>query len=156
KDSWLYGEAIAGVPQALFFNGLICGLSATDDEMGDVTTFIGTIPATVVTGMTMHGFWGLADDNAPADAIAGVSALAGVDFALSMRAIGRAAGGRLHWRGAGVFEMVLTTPGVVVGAYESSFSRRQQGPWIFLTAWSGALMLHGLVSAIVNGHDPKK
>jgi hypothetical protein len=49
--------------------------------------------------------------------------------------------------------MAATAPGVGVGAFESSFRREQQGAWIALTAWSGALFAHGLASTIAGQTD---
>ncbi len=48
---------------------------------------------------------------------------------------------------------MLTAPGAAVGVYESTFDRQQRGAWIALTGWSTALVVHGVVSAIVSGRD---
>lgn len=151
RDGWLIAETAVSVPQTLVFNTLLVGFNASDRDMGEVATFLGTIPTAGVTALTVHGIWGMADQKVDADALAGVSVLVGTNFALTASALGSAGAGRFHTRPVGVLETVLAAPGLGVGIYESSFERPERGAWIGLTAWSGALMAHGVVSMIVDG-----
>lgn len=152
RDDWLPAEAVVTVPQTLLFNTLLLGLNTDNDEdFAILGTALGTLPTAGVTALTTHGFWGIADKNTDADAMAGISVIVGTNVALTMSAIGRATQRRVHSRGIGIFTTALATPGTVVGIYESTFSRPQQPAWIGLTAWSGALFVHGVVSMIVDG-----
>jgi hypothetical protein len=152
RDGWPLAETIVSVPQGLLFNTLLLGFNASDDDLGDIATALGTLPTAGVNALLTHGAWALGDAQTDADALAGISVIVGTNTALSMSALGRAAGGgRFHSRGIGLFETVLATPGFAVGLYESSIRRPQQGAWIGLTAWSGTLALHGLISMVVDG-----
>lgn len=154
RDEWLIGETVVAAPQTLAFNALLLGLNTTnDDSMVAIANALGILPTAGVTALTTHGIWGLADSKTDADAMAGISVLTGTNVALTMAALGRATQGKLHGRGIGVFTMILAAPGVGVGIYESTFARPQQGAWIGLTAWSGALFVHSAISAIVDGNE---
>lgn len=158
RDEWLIGETVVTAPQTLAFNALLLGLNATnDDDIVLIANALGILPTAGVTALTTHGIWGLADSKTDADAMAGIAVLSGTNVALTMAALGRLTQGKLHGRGIGVFTMILAAPGLGVGIYESTFSRPQQGAWIGLTAWSGALFVHSTISAIVDGdkrNDP--
>lgn len=152
RDGWLIAETVVSVPQTLVFNSFLLAMNTDPDtDFGDIATVLGVLPTAGVTALSIHGIWGLTEDRPPADAHAGVSVLAGMNFTLSMAAIGRATGGSFHTRGIGVLELVLAAPGLAVGIYESTFERPQQGAWIGLTAWSGGLVAHGVLSAIIDG-----
>jgi hypothetical protein len=45
--------------------------------------------------------------------------------------------------------MVSMTPTVVVGLSKLSARDEDQGAWVALTAWSGALFMHGLASTVM-------
>jgi hypothetical protein len=152
RDGWLTAEAVVTVPQTLLFNGLLLGFNTSNDEtIADVVTAVGILPTAGVTALTTHGIWGLADANTDADAMAGISVITGTNFAFTMAALGRASQRRVHSRVIGVIQSVLTAPGAAVGIYESTFDRPQRGAWIALSGWSTALVVHGIVSAIVDG-----
>lgn len=154
RDGWLGAEVAVAGPQALFFNGLLVGFNASkDDGLGILATALGVIPTAGVTALATHGIWALADERTDASSIAGISVITGTNFAFTMTALGQLARGRLHSRGIGIFQAVLTAPGAAVGVYESTFDRQQRGAWIALTGWSTALVVHGVVSAIVSGRD---
>jgi hypothetical protein len=151
RDEWLYAESIVGGAQSALFNTLILGFNTGKEPIdGAIASYALTFPSSLVTMFTVHGIWGLTD-TASADATLGVSALVGFNVALTSAAIGRTVTGRLHPRHQGVFEAIVATPGTAIGIYESTFQRPQQGAWIALTAWSGALLLHGVASAVVDG-----
>ncbi len=152
RDGWLIAEVAVGAPQTILFNGMMLGFNTSRDEtMADIVTAIGVIPTAGVTALTTHGIWGLADAKTDADALAGISVITGTNFAFTMAALGRASQRSFHSRGIGIFEVALTAPGAAVGIYESTIDRPQRGAWIALTAWSSALVVHGVVSAIVDG-----
>lgn len=152
RDGWLTAETVVSVPQTLLFNGLLLGFNTSRDEtMASIVTAVGVLPTAGVTALTTHGIWGLADANTDADAMAGISVITGTNFAFTMAALGRASQGRVHGRGIGIFQSVLTAPGAAVGFYESTIDRPQRGAWVALTGWSTALVVHGIISAIVDG-----
>ena len=156
NDGWLVAQTVVTAPQTALFNALIFGFNTGDGrQQGDMASLFGVVPTISVSALTTHAIWGLADgsETVPADALAGVSVLVGANVALTSGTVGRAVGGKLHSRWMGIVEMIATAPGTAIGAYESSFKRDEQGAWIALTAWSGALFVHGLASAIADQTD---
>ncbi|MFO0591567.1 MAG: hypothetical protein U0441_28735 [Polyangiaceae bacterium] len=156
RDDWLTAEVIVAGPQALGTSVLLTGFNAADDrELGTIASALGIIPTACVNALTIHGAWGLADaqQKVPADALAGVSTMLGLNSALTLAAAGRLSRGHLHSRPIGILTTILATPGTAVGVYESTFQRPEQGRWIALTAWSGALLVHGVASALISDED---
>jgi hypothetical protein len=69
-------------------------------------------------------------------------------YAAAMRSSIAAFQGRLVNRIAGITQMVLTVPQVIAGSYQLATTPDDRALWITVTAWSGALFVHGLASAI--------
>ena len=156
RDDWLTAQVIVVGPQSLATSVLLTGFNASKDaELGTIASAIGILPTACVNALTIHGAWGLADpqEKVPADALAGVSTLLGVNSALTLAALGRLTRGHLHSRPIGILTTILSAPGTAVGVYESTFQRPEQGRWIALTAWSGALLVHGVASALISDED---
>lgn len=153
RDDWLLAQTIVVGPQSLALSTLLTGLNASDDkDIALLATALGFVPTACVNALTVHAVWGMADHDAriPADALAGVSTLIGVNSALTLAAAGRLGRGHLHSRGVGLFTTILSLPGTAIGVYESTFQRPEQGQWIALTAWSGVLLAHGIASAVTS------
>src|SRR4029079_4263260 len=72
----------------------------------------------------------------------------GADVTLSTIAFAATFQGRLPHRAAGITQLVLPGPQVIRGTYQLATSPADRGVWITMTAWSGALFIHGLASAI--------
>jgi hypothetical protein len=70
---------------------------------------------------------------------------------MTAMAVGHAATGRWSSLGVALFETFGGVPGTVVGSVEIARGESQLGLWIGLTAWSGTIVTHGIVSAIVYG-----
>lgn len=142
---WAIAEIVATAPQTLLFNGAFYGLSAHEDDPYIVLL---SVPLTGITALTTHGIWGVASTKVSPSALAGVSSAIGVNTHFLGYDITRAVNGKLGSRPMGIAQMIMTTPQTVIGAVEIANAKTNQGAWIGLTAWSGALMLHGLASAI--------
>lgn len=153
RDDWLTAQTIVVAPQSLALSTLLTGFNAAkDDDVALLASAIGYVPTACVNALTTHAIWGMSDRESkiPADALAGVSTLIGINATVSLAAIGRLSRGHLHSRGIGILSSVLTMPGTIVGVYESTVQRPEQGQWIALTAWSGVLLVHGIASAVTS------
>jgi len=101
------------------------------------------------TAMLMtHGIWSLATTRTPPGVVIGGSLAIGADVSMTSLALASAFLGRLPDRVAGISQVVLTVPQLVAGSYALATSPADRGLWITVTAWSGALFVHGFVSAI--------
>src|SRR5262249_1471294 len=103
-----------------------------------------------MSGLAAHGIWGLASPQSDTGLLMGGSLAVGANLALTVGAISSATGKRLPGRAFGVVEMLLTTPSIAVGSYElATPGRPSQPPCAGLTAWPGALFVHGVASLAV-------
>lgn len=155
--AWSVSESIFGGIQTIGFGVGTTILAASDEEDESVigTIIIAPLMAWVST-LTAHGVWGAIDGGADPGGLFGVSPLIGGNTTLTLIAVANAGAGRLPSLGPAVIETVGAVPGTVVGAYETAKDKDDRPLWIGLTAWSGTLFLHGLISSIAYGagYDP--
>jgi hypothetical protein len=144
-------ETIVGVPQALVFNPLFVVIAADDSNREAPGVPLLVIPTGGVTALTTHGIWRLADDGAHPVALPLVSSAVGANATLTLNALDAATDGDLVGRPMGIGQAIYTTPTLIGGTYEAIRDPEHRGGWIALTAWSGALFLHGVASAIWDG-----
>lgn len=97
---------------------------------------------------TAHGVWSLAAPRAVPTYLHGASAVVGIDAILTATAVTRLATGPLWGKRGGLAVTLLSTPGLIGSATAIGTGRAGDRPlWIGLTAWSGLLFSHGIVSA---------
>lgn len=101
-----------------------------------------------VTSLTTHGIWGLASDTVHPQTLGAVSPAIGADLTLTLNAVSKGASGRLLTLPSAILQMVITAPQVAVGTAHLVRTSEDDVAWTLLTAWSGALFLHGTASLI--------
>lgn len=154
---WALGETLFTSPQAIYFNGLLVWAhgSGTVDESPRLNWMI--LPAIWSSQMATHGIWSLALEQKKPVHLYGLSWAIGANLTFTSGALGAAFGKRLGGTVFGLSEMAGTAPTIIVGlsqlAKETSPERIS---WAALTAWSGALFLHGATSTIVGLTSRKK
>jgi len=156
STGWAIAETVLTLPQVGVLNyGLIWAHSKGDDDDVLAMDALAVVPAIWTSQLATHGIWSLASDKVRLDDLYGVSWAIGANLTFTMGAVSGIFGKRLGGPLLGIMEMVGTTPSIAVGLYRS-FGRvdADQPAWIALTAWSGALWLHGLASTIIK--TPKK
>jgi hypothetical protein len=153
---WAIAETVLTAPQAIFLDGALSYMHARGDDDDLIPIDILTVfPATWTTQLATHGIWSLASDRARLGDLYGVSWAIGANLTFTAGAISGAFGKRLGGPVFGVLEMIGTAPSIAVGIYRSvQPSEPDRGAWIALSAWSGTLFLHGLLSTVVPA--PKK
>ena len=149
--SWSVAESIFATPQAVGFGVFTAVLAAGDEDEATLGTLLIAPVESWTATLAAHGIWAAAKSDADPGGLFGVSPVIGGNFALTLVAVGSAAAGRWTPTAPAVIETLGSVPGVVLGAYHGARDENDRGLWIGLTAWSGTLLLHGLVSAIVSG-----
>ena len=150
---WAIAEAVVTTPEAVVAGGLLGVFSNERAWETDPRTLLLVFPASVFGSLSAHGIWGAATDRIPPAVLFGASPLIGTNVALTSFAIGRAAFGHLGGRPFGVLETVLTAPQVALGGVQASRDAANRPGWIALSAWSGALLVHGIASIIAGPHE---
>ncbi len=155
--SWTLGETIFTSPQAIYFNGLVGWAhgSGTVDESPRLHLMI--LPAIWTSQMATHGIWSLALDKEKPAHLYGFSWAIGANLAFTSGTLGGAFGKRLGGTIFGLSEMGGTAPTIIVGLLQLTKANvPDRGSWTLLTAWSGALFLHGATSTVVGLTAPQK
>ena len=108
------------------------------------------VPLAWTSAIATHGIWGLAGPRTDNNLLMGGSYAVGANVAFTLGALGAATGGHLPGAYFGGVEMAGTAPALAVGVYELTSPGRPYKPFFAgITAWSGALFAHGLVSLAV-------
>jgi hypothetical protein len=155
SKGWAIAEAAVGVPQAVLGNALYIavGRDAEPSEPANVALLLLPIG---LTSMATHGVWGAATTNVRPAALYGYSPLIGTNVALTAAAVGEAARGRLHGLPVGIAQTVLTAPQVVLGAVQIAHDPANRGIWIGETAWTTALLAHGIASIVAAAQEERE
>jgi hypothetical protein len=144
-------ETAVAVPQTVFYSTFYAAYQAKEDDQGSIPMFL-LMPTVATSILSTHGIWSTATTQVRPGVLAGASIAVGVDAALSTGAIASTLSGQLSGRDIGVATLALTAPQIAVGGYlVATTPASDRAGWIGLTAWSGALFLHGLASTI-RGH----
>ena len=112
------------------------------------------IPAGGTSALMAHGIWGTASNTVDPGMLAGGSVVIGVNAPFTSTILSQAVQGRLSPPGMAIAQMVTPLPQTVVTAYEIAHDPENRAGWIALTAWSGAIMLHGGLSLLL--HENRK
>jgi len=153
--AWSLSETLITGPQTIAFGVATAVLSADRSEEDATLASLLMAPGASWLGtLTAHGLWGAMDPGAAPGGLFGASPLIGGNFSLTLVAVGNAAAGRLPPIGPAAIETLGATPGAIVGGYYIAKDEDHRGLWIGLTAWSGTLFVHGLISCIAGAiHD---
>jgi len=149
---WSITKAVIGVPQALFYNGILASSAASGDSSG--TLIFGTFASAYTTSLAVNGIWLLASDRDPSS-LYGLSWAIGANTAFTSAAVGTIIGKKWPGTSFGFFEMVAMAPTLTVGAVRLADPTSERLAWGVLMGWSGVLFTHGLVS-VIHGDSTKK
>lgn len=155
--SWALGETLFTAPQAIYCNGVLAWAhgSGTVDVSPRLNLMI--LPAIWSSQMATHGIWSLALDQEKPSHLYGLSWAIGANLAFTSGALGGAFGKRLGGTVFGLSEMAGTAPTIIVGLWQlTKNTSPDRAAWTALTAWSGALFLHGATSTVVGLASGKK
>jgi len=103
--------------------------------------------------MLTHGIWAVSDEHVRPGELFAASTFVGINAALTLPTMVRAADGRMAPPVVALGQMIAATPGAVAGVHQARVGDGPSGGWIALGAWSGALVLHGAASLIVNANQ---
>ncbi|MEP7122134.1 MAG: hypothetical protein ABJE95_14540 [Byssovorax sp.] len=149
-SGWSIAETVFTVPQTVASNLVYARVSKDDDDPIQVLALVPTIGVSI---LSTHGIWGTATTNVNPGVLAGSSIAVGTDIALTTGVLSRAMSGHFSSRPVGITTMLFTGPQVAAAGYLAATEpASSKSGWIALSAWSGALFLHGLVSTIA-GHS---
>jgi hypothetical protein len=146
---WAVAESIVNAPVSVTLSAITAGLAAEDEDEGVLAIAVAA-PTAWASTLAAHGLWAAIDSDAHPGALFGISAVIGANLAFTMLALGSSIDGRESPPPVAVFEMLGAVPGTVIGSVELARGETKQGLWIGLTAWSGAIFAHGLVSLCVS------
>lgn len=104
-------------------------------------------------GLATHGIWTAANGELSSGRTFSVSYAIGVDSMLTAHTLGRTLSGRLLPAPLGLGEALTATPIAIVASVYAARDPAHRTEWGLLAGWSGALVLHGLASVIVDGAD---
>jgi hypothetical protein len=147
NEAWAGAEAAIGGLLAIPLNVLV--VVAENESRDDVVLRAVLEPAAMwSTMLAAHGIWAAGNDDAEPTEVLGASAMLGVNIPLTVAALSQAVPGRLSAPATAVVQLATTAPAVALGSYGAATSPGDSAGWIGLTAWSGALLLHGTASLI--------
>jgi hypothetical protein len=140
---WSIAQTIVTAPQTVVFGGMTVS-SELNDRDETVPIFVG---AMFTGSLTTHGVWSLASDEVSASQLLFVSPIIAANTIFTVAGLARAMSGELASMPMAVTELLVGGPPLVFLGYRSAMSDDPAG-WIGLTAWSGAIVLHGGVSLL--------
>jgi len=148
SPGWSIAETILTVPQTVLGNSFYSTVQSKEssDPALQVLTLVPTVGVTI---LSTHGIWSTATTNVRPGVLAGTSVAVGADIALTMGVIASTQGGHFSGRPVGITTMLFTAPQVAAASYLAATNPSStRAGWIALSAWSGTLFVHGLVSTI--------
>jgi hypothetical protein len=145
---WSIAETAVTVPQTILCNTIYSAVQHEDEE-NESLQMLALLPTVGVSILSTHGIWSTATTNVRPGVLAGSSIAVGANVALSTGVLADALGGRFSGRAVGLTTMLLTAPQIAAAGYLGATSPpSSRAGWIGLTAWSGTLFVHGLISTI--------
>ena len=148
SSGWSIAESIWTVPQTITGNLFYASVGKKQEHDAPLQMII-LLPTIGTTILSTHGIWSSATTNVRPGVLAWSSAAVGADIALTTGILASTADGKLSGRPVGITTMLFTAPQVAATSYLAATTPASgRGGWIALSAWSGTLFLHGLVSAI--------
>jgi hypothetical protein len=151
SSGWSIAETVWTVPQTITGNLLYSELGRHQGDDTALQTIL-LLPTIGVSILSTHGIWSSATTNVRPSVLAWSSVAVGADVALTTGILSSSRHGKLSGRPIGITTMLFTAPQVAAASY---FAATKPAPdragWIALSAWSGTLFLHGLISTLAGG-----
>lgn len=152
SHAWAVAETALTIPQTIFGHTVCAGLQGSGNDSDSMLHVVLLAPTIGVSILSTHGIWATATTNVRSNVLMGTSVAVGTSATLTTGVLTRTFSGHLSSRPVGIAGMVLTAPQVAVASYLGATEPSSRAGWIALSAWSGGLFLHGLVSAIAGNH----
>jgi hypothetical protein len=150
---WSMSETFGATPQAIIANGFLVAGLASGESKGFAPVYF-LLPSIWTSALSTHGIWGVASKSVHPGTLFGASWAIGANLAFTSGALGAAFDDRLPGAPFGVVEMLGTTPTIAVGISRLVDPKgTDKGAWAALTAWSGALFVHGVASLVTGLQD---
>jgi hypothetical protein len=147
---WCVAEAAVATPLAVGYSLLMSWYFHDGKVDHPFLTAVFVLPSAWMSGLAIHGFWGLNAPETDPRLLLGGSLAAGANLALTVGALAAGVDGRLPGWAFGAYEMALTAPSIAVGTYELVAPGRPYKPaFAGLTAWSTVLFAHGIASVVM-------
>lgn len=150
---WSIAETVWTVPQTVAGNFLYAELGKSQANDDPLQMFL-LVPTIGVSILSTHGIWSTATTNVRPGVLAGSSVAVGADIALTTGILTSASRGHLSGRPVGITTMLFTAPQVATASYLAATTPASgRAGWIALSAWSGTLFVHGLISTLHGGRS---
>ncbi len=119
---WCVAEAAIATPLAVGYSFLMSWYfhDAKVDHPGFTALFV--LPSAWMSGLAIHGFWGLTAPETDTRLLLGGSLAAGANLAFTVGALAAGVDGRLPGRAFGAYEMALTAPSIAVGTIQGNLT----------------------------------
>lgn len=154
---WAVTEVAVNVPLTALVGW---GLGRLSGERPDPSwSWVVTYPAmsailALPPALATHGAWSLSNRDRESGTTFSVSYAVGVDAVLTTHAFATALHGRLLTPAMGIGEVLAASPQGIVAWVQAVRDPAHRTEWAALSAWSGALVLHGLFSAALGDASP--
>jgi hypothetical protein len=155
EEGWMVAQTIITSPQAVFGNGLLAFGAAQRKDQALVTL---TMPVSIwFNQLATFSSWSLGSRAVDVGDRLGVSWMIAANLTLTSTAVASTISperGHVTALEVAIPELVIAIPETVGSAYALSQDDRGRAGWIALTAWSGALVVHGTVAVILGALAP--
>jgi hypothetical protein len=148
---WAIAELVVTAPQPLLITGVTTWLTLSKEpEINSALIPLGALPG----ALTTHAIWSLVPSRvSPSTLFFASPGIASNTMFTASAVAALFTERRVFTRAVGVAEVVLTLPSVIGGSVRLATDASHRPGWTAYTAWSGALLLHGVASIAAGGGD---
>lgn len=133
-------------PQALIVTGLLAEVSSRGRSEDLIPAYIGT---SLLGGMTAYGALALRFRDMRAFDLFTMSQVFSTDFLFTANLAVNVVTGNKMKLGLAITELSMTAPALVYSVYKVAADKEWRPMWIGISAWTGTLALHGLVTTVM-------
>lgn len=148
---WAIAELVATAPQTLLLGGFTTGMTFSKEaEMNAVIIPLAAWPG----ALTTHAVWSLIPSRVSPSTLFFASPGIAANTMLTTSAVAALlTKRRVFTKEMGAAEVALTLPSVIGGSVRLATNASHRPGWATFTAWSGALLLHGVASLAAGDGD---
>lgn len=152
-QAWMIAQSVLTSAQTVAINGLAIWLDLEDDDE-EGAELLTLIPSIWVGTLATFSTWTLArPGDESLDARMGLSFVAATNLAFTSTAIGSFADDGHSPYYLSIPQTALMAPQSVLTAIQAARDESGRPGWIALSAWSGVLAIHGVVSLVTRAMD---
>lgn len=133
-------------PQALIVTGLLSEVHKKDVALEVIPAYVGT---SLLGGVTAYSVLALRFNDLRGLNLLAMSQALSADFLFTAGFVYRTVAGRPTPLGLAVTELSMATPALAYSVYKAGADAEWRPMWIGISAWSGAVVLHGLVATAI-------